>query len=84
MTDYAMVQRKDTKRKTVVDKILHRKLNIEQHKFHYKTWVNSGSPEGYADLAPLVAPVVLRVTLLINPVISNEWGKDFLLCIAII
>ena len=37
---------KKTKGQTMIYKILHKKLNIEQHESHLKIEVNSGVPEG--------------------------------------
>ena len=47
-TDIAMAKAKQKRRKkTMVNKILHRKLKIEQHEPNLKkTSVNSGSPAG--------------------------------------
>ena len=51
-----MTKRKRTKRHTMVNKTLQRKLKIEQHD-HTK---NRGAPEGQAVQAPLVASTVLK------------------------
>ena len=51
-----MAKRKRTKRHTMVNKTLQRKLKIEQHD-HTK---NGGAPEGQAVQAPLVASNVLK------------------------
>ena len=48
-----------TKRQTMINKMLHRKLKIEQHESHKKMWMNSGAPEGSAVPTPLLTPVVL-------------------------
>ena len=40
-----------------------------------KAGVNSGAPEGWGIPDPHVIPVVLT-TIVINPVISHEWGKN--------
>jgi hypothetical protein len=41
-----MAKRKRTKEQTMIYKILHRKLKIEEHEPHYKPRVNSVTPEG--------------------------------------
>ena len=41
-----------TKRKRTNNKILQRKLRIEQHKLHLEPGVNSGTPEGLTVSAP--------------------------------
>ena len=48
-----------TKRSTTNNKKLHRKLEMEQHEAHKQPRVNSGTPEGYAAPAPLLAHVML-------------------------
>jgi hypothetical protein len=49
---------------------LHRKLNIEHHKPHKKTGVNSGAPEGKTVSSPLVVPSFYSSYT--NPVITCE------------
>ena len=44
----------------MVDKILHRKLNSNEHKPHLKFGVKSGAPEGQDVPAPLEAFIMLR------------------------
>jgi DNA-dependent RNA polymerase auxiliary subunit epsilon len=39
-------EEKRTKGQTIIYKILHRKLKIEQHESHYKPGVNPGDQEG--------------------------------------
>jgi len=60
--------KKMTKRRTIVDKTLHRKIKIQHHQPHYETGMSSGALEGQAASSPIVVPVVL---LLLN----LEWGK---------
>lgn len=57
---------KKTKKQPMVHSIVKRKLKIDQ----YKLRLNSGSPEVYAFLAPILAPVALFI--LENLVISHE------------
>jgi hypothetical protein len=45
-TDNKMNKRKRTIRQTMVDKLLHGKLKIEQHESHKKPGRNSGAPKG--------------------------------------
>jgi hypothetical protein len=49
---------------------LHRKLNIEHHKPHKKTGVNSGAPEGKTVSSPLVVPSFYSSYT--NPMITCE------------
>jgi len=51
--------KKMTKRRTIVDKTLYRKIIIQHHQPHYKTEVSWGALEGQAAPAPIVVPVVL-------------------------
>jgi hypothetical protein len=44
---------------TMIYKTLHRKLKTEQQEPHWKPRVNSGAPEGYAVMAPLVATEIM-------------------------
>ena len=44
-TDNIITKRKRTKGQTMIYKIIHRKLKIEQHETHYKPLVNTGAPE---------------------------------------
>ena len=54
---------KKTNRQIIVHKKQHRKLKTEQHEPHQKLGVISDAPEGVADPAPHVAPVVLLILL---------------------
>ena len=54
-----MAKNEKDKQKTIVHMTQHRKLKTKQHELHQKFWRISGAPEGLADTAPHVAPVVL-------------------------
>jgi hypothetical protein len=56
-----MAKRKTTKGQTTILKTIHIKLKIEQYQPHKKPGVNSGAPEGWEVLAPLVALVVVLI-----------------------
>ena len=58
-TDNTIAKRKRAKKKTMIYKILYRKLKVEQHEHHLKSRVNSGAPEGQVIPAQNVTPVVL-------------------------
>ena len=50
-------QNKGKRTKTdTIDKILQRKLNIQQHESHLKLWVDTCAPEELAVLPSLVTP----------------------------
>ena len=53
---------KKTNRQVIVNKKQHRKLKTEQHEPHQKLGLISCAPEGLADPAPHVAPVVTMST----------------------
>jgi len=71
-SDNAMVKGKRTKWQTIIYKILHRKLKIERYELYKNRWwtriLRKGSSSG--------STCVTRVTLLTNPVVCHEWGKD--------
>ena len=54
-----MAERKRTRKQTMFDKTLHRKLKNEQHEPNVKLVMNSGALDWVAVQAPLVTPVVL-------------------------
>jgi hypothetical protein len=71
MTDNIIVNRKGSNRvkkgqteQRMVDKILHRKLNSNEHKPHLKFGVTSGAPEGRDVPAPFEAFIMLRLLIL--------------------
>lgn len=49
-------QRKKDKETDKIDKILQRKLNIQQHESHLKLRADTGAPKGLAVLPPPVTP----------------------------
>ena len=55
-----------TNRQIIVQKTQRRKLKTKQHEPHQKHEVISSTPEGYADPAPLVAPVMWLMLLQIR------------------
>ena len=52
-----MARRKGQKRQTIIYKLLHRKLNIEQPELHYKLWMNC-APEEWSVPVPLMASIM--------------------------
>ena len=67
---------KKTKGQTMIYKVAHRKLKIEQNEPYKEPGVNSGVSEGQVTHAPRLAPVMLL--LLQNLLLSNEGEKDWI------
>jgi hypothetical protein len=61
---------------TMIYKVAHRKLKIEQNEPYKEPGVNSGVSEGQVTHAPRLAPVMLL--LLQNLLLSNEGEKDWI------
>jgi hypothetical protein len=57
-----MSKRKSIKGQTIIYKLLHTKLKIEQYEPHWKLGVNSCAPEELAVPAPLVTPIAFLQT----------------------
>ena len=54
----------------MVDKILHRKLKIEQQELHYKPWVNAGALKWYDVNYTCLPSLVLRVLFRFSPIVD--------------
>jgi hypothetical protein len=60
----------------MIYRILNRKLEIKEHKPHWKPGVNLSAPEEWPVPAPHAAPLFFTLVVVTNPVIRHGRGKD--------